>query len=104
MFVTLLSATETVALIRDIAVIVFLSLTLLVVLIATVLGVALYRRSSRIIGRVEHTFDKVEDAAEATRAAASAVRKGLTSGFGVTGVLRSVAGAFGGRRDRDRRS
>ena len=107
MFVLLLTATETVGIIRDITVIVFLALAFLVVFVGSVLGVMLYRRSARILGRadrtistLERTLGSIEDAADATRSAASAVRTGLGTGFGVTNIVRSLTGSLIGRRDK----
>ena len=109
MFVVMLTAVETVGLVRDITVIVFLALAFLVLFVGSAMAIVLYRRSSRILGRadrainaMESTMESIEDAADATRSAASAVRNGLGSGFGVSNILRSVAGSFIGRSDKGR--
>ncbi len=98
-----LSGTETVELIRDVVVIVFLTLGVFVLTVGSVLAVLLYRRASRVldqaehaVGRLETVLDSVQGTMDTLSGLAASVKPVLASGFGLVRVARMVRGVLGG--------
>ncbi len=87
--IILLSSTETVALIRDVFAIVFLSLAL----IALFFAFKLYRRVSRVLDAVDEAIGRLESAAEFLDSVAGAARNvGSILSFG--GAATRIFGRF----------
>ena len=97
-----LSGTETVAVIRDVVVIVFLILGFFVLFVGSVLGVLLYRRVSKTIDQAEHSISRMEavlssiqESVVAISSVAGSIRPALSTGLGVSTVFRAFRTVLG---------
>ena len=62
--IILLSSTETVALIRDVFVIVFLSFAVIALLIFIFFALSLYRRANRVLDAADEAIERLKSVAE----------------------------------------
>ena len=70
----LLSSTETFALIRDVFVIVFLSLAIISLLIFLFMSLSLYRRAMRVLDAADEAIERLESVAELLDSVAGGAR------------------------------
>ena len=99
-----LTGTETVGMIRDIVVITFLLITLLLALGGAVMGLIMFRKVSRVAARVERTIGRVESAVSTVESTASSVRGAATMirRGGKAGSMAGLVGSVLFRRSRRR--
>ena len=89
--IILLSSTETVALIRDVFVIVFLSLAVVALLIFIFFALSLYRRVTRVLDAADEAIERLESVVELLGGFAGAARNFgniLSFGSAVTAATR----------------
>lgn len=98
---------ETAALVRDIALIVFFVIGVIGLIVAIVLGVKLYKKSTGVIDRVENTVSKVENmvntvenTASTVRRTATSVNRGIRAGAFARSAMDTVFGKRNGKRER----
>ena len=89
-----MTSAETVAQIKDIVVIIFLTFGAVVVVVASVLGIRLYSRVGRFMDRMEKVADRLESTFYGVAIAGRALRP-MASGLGLLGVARGVGRLFG---------
>ena len=96
---------DTATYIKDLIVIVFLLYTVLITLIATILGIRLYRRINRFIDRMEKVADELEITVDRVLSArkalekAAAVFRPVMRGLGVLGLSKKIGHLFSPRND-----
>ncbi len=89
-----MTSAETVAQIKDIFVIFFLTFAAVVAVVASVLGIRLYSRVGRFMDRMEKVADRLESTFYGVAIAGRALRP-MASGLGLLGVARGVGRLFG---------
>ena len=97
-----LTGTEVVALIRDIVLIIFFVLGVLALALGIGLGLGFYRRTSRLMNRVDAGVDKVEAMVDSVESTASTVGKTATSmnrGMKAGGFARTAVNTVFGRNN-----
>ncbi len=91
--IILLSSTESVALIRDVFVIVFLSIAVIALLIFIFFALSLYRRVTRVLDAADEAIERLESVAERLDNIAGATKNiGSILSFG--GVATRLFGRF----------
>ena len=91
--IILLTSTETVALIRDVFVIVFLSLAVISLLIFIFFALSLYRRVIRVLDAADGAIARLESMAELLDNIAGVTRN-VGSFLSIGGVITRVFGRF----------
>lgn len=96
-----MTTAETIAEIKDIVVIVFLIVALVVLFVGSIMSLRLYSRVNRFMDRMEHladgfeeTFGRVVAARQAMEEAASAL-KPVARGLGLVGAFSGIGKIFG---------
>ncbi|MDA1278446.1 MAG: hypothetical protein O3B95_00170 [Chloroflexi bacterium] len=89
-----MTSTETITLIKDIAVIVFLVFTTFVIVFGSLLGIRLYWRVGRFMDRMERFTDGFEAAFGNVATARKALRP-VVRGLGLMGLSRGIGRFFG---------
>ena len=93
-----MTSAETIAEIKDIIVIIFLTFLSIVVIVATVLGIRLYSRVGRFMDRMEKVAERLESTFYGVAIAGRALRP-MASGLGLLGLAQGIGRLFGlGRR------
>tara|TARA_A100001037_G_scaffold175644_1_gene157443 strand:+ start:885 stop:1217 length:333 start_codon:yes stop_codon:yes gene_type:complete len=98
-----MTTAETIAEIKDIVVIVFLVVALVVLFIGSIMSLRLYSRANRFMDRIEtvadsfeETFSRVVAARQVVEEAASAL-KPVARGLGLVGAFSGIVKIFGRR-------
>ena len=94
-----MTSAETIAQIKDIFVIIFLAFTLVVITVASVLGIRLYWRFGRFMDRMEKVGDRLETTFYGVAVAGRAMRP-VARGLGVLGAAQFLGRSFGLGRKR----
>ncbi len=93
-----MTSAETIAEIKDIIVIIFLTFLSIIVVVATVLGIRLYSRVGRFMDRMEKVAERLESTFYGVAIAGRALRP-MASGLGLLGLAQGIGRLFGlGRR------
>ena len=94
-----MTSAENIAQIKDIFVIVFLTLAAIVAIVASVLGIRLYGRVGRFMDRMEKVADRLESTFYGVAIAGRALRP-MASGLGLLGLGQGIGRFFGLGRKR----
>ena len=96
-----MTSAESIAQIRDIVLIVFLMVSFIVLVFASILSLRLFRRANSFMDRIEHvaegfeeTFERVATARKAVEDAATVLRP-VASGLGLIGAFQGIGRLFG---------
>lgn len=101
-----MTSAETIAQIRDLVVIAFMTFLFIVLLLASVLGLRVYRRLADFMDRMdrvatefETTFDRIAAARKAVEEITSVLQP-LFRGLGLVGLARRAGRFFGGKANK----
>lgn len=89
----LLSTTETVALIRDLFLVVFLSLAVISLLVFIFFALSLYRRVKRVLDAADEAIERLESITELLDSVLGATRN-VGSILSITGIATRLFGRF----------
>lgn len=89
----LLTTAETVALIRDLFLVVFLSLAVISLLVFIFFALSLYRRVKRVLDAADEAIERLESVAELLDSVLGATRN-VGSVLSITGIVTRLFGRF----------
>jgi hypothetical protein len=104
---TAYTALEITALVRDITLIVFFVIGAIGVFIAIALGIKLYKKTNKVVDRVDRTVGKVEamvstveNTASTVKRTATTVNRGMRAGAFARSAVDTVFGKRNGKREK----